>query len=107
MQVIGSIHQFLVRILNLGTPKPKEAAQDLRPVFPDEKLAVIVGPGPLLHAEIITKVWVYIKKQNLQDPMDRTLIRADDKLRPLFDGQDAVSLFQINECLRQHFRVKD
>ena len=107
MQVIGSIRQFLVRILNQRALKPKEASQDLRQVVPDETLAVIVGPGPLLHAEVITKVWSYIVKHKLQDPKDRRLIRADETLRPLFDGQDSVSLFQLNQYLRQHLRVME
>ncbi|KAK7031327.1 SWI/SNF and RSC complexes subunit ssr3 [Favolaschia claudopus] len=51
---------------------------------------------------VIQALWNYIKIQGLQDKADRRLVRADEKLRPIFNG-DSI-LFQklpelVNRCL--------
>ncbi|KAJ7355471.1 SWI/SNF complex protein [Mycena albidolilacea] len=51
---------------------------------------------------VIQALWNYIKIQGLQDKVDRRLVRADDKLRPIFNGENI--LFQklpelVNRCL--------
>lgn len=72
------------------------------PVQPDAKLASIVGSDPLTRAALTKKVWDYVKSNDLQDPKDRRTIRADEKLRPVFDGKDRVSMFEMTKLVNQH-----
>ena len=41
------------------------------PVTPSADLAEIVGKNDLPRSEVISKVWDYIKKHNLQDANDK------------------------------------
>jgi upstream activation factor subunit UAF30 len=56
-----------------GTP----SAAFMKPVTPDEKLAKVVGDKALPRTELTKKLWVYIKKNGLQDAKKKTLINAD------------------------------
>ncbi len=71
-------------------------------VKPDEALARVVGPEPKPRTEITKKMWDYIKEHDLQDPEDRRTIVADDKLRPIFNGQDRVSMFEMTKLMNEH-----
>lgn len=70
-------------------------------VRPDAQLAAIVGSEPLTRAEMTKRIWDHIKKNNLQDPNNRRMINADDKLRPIF-GRDQVSMFEMTRLVNQH-----
>ena len=50
----------------------------MKPVTPDEKLALVVGDKPLPRTELTKKLWAYIRKSGLQDKKKRTMINADD-----------------------------
>ena len=50
---------------------------------------------------MVSKVWDYIKRNNLENPQNKREIRADEKLRPVF-GKDSVSMFEMNKHLAQH-----
>ena len=50
------------------------------PVTPSAELAEIVGKDALPRSEVVSKMWVYIKKNDLQNPADKREIMADDKL---------------------------
>src|SRR5690242_8369586 len=42
-----------------------------KPVTPSADLAAVVGKGPMPRSEIVSKLWEYIKKNNLQDSKDK------------------------------------
>jgi upstream activation factor subunit UAF30 len=50
-----------------------------KPLQPSKELAAVVGSGPLPRGEVVSKVWDYIKRQDLQNPENRREILADDK----------------------------
>jgi chromatin remodeling complex protein RSC6 len=91
--------------------KPKKAALKVsgegkanalqQPLTPSEELAAVVGADPLPRGEVVSKVWDYIKSNNLQNPENRREILADDKLRKVF-GKDKVTMFEMNKHLAQH-----
>ena len=87
-------------------PKPKRqpSAAFMKPVQPDEKLAAVIGNEPLARTEITRKLWDYIRSHNLQDPENKTFIRADDKLKPVFDGKDRVSMFEMTKLISGHLK---
>jgi chromatin remodeling complex protein RSC6 len=51
---------------------------------------------------VTKKLWDYIRGHNLQDPENKTFIRADDKLRQVFDGKDRVSMFEMTKLVFHH-----
>jgi upstream activation factor subunit UAF30 len=73
-----------------------------KPVRPDPSLAAIVGPEPLPRTELTKRIWAYIRAHKLQDTQDRRRIRADDKLRAVFDGQDSVTMFELTKFVNRH-----
>ena len=75
----------------------------MRPLQPSKELAAVVGSDPLPRPEVVSKVWDYIKKNNLQNPANKREIKADDKLRAVF-GKDSVSMFEMNKHLAQHLK---
>ena len=75
----------------------------MKPLQPSKELAAVVGSKPLPRAEVVSKVWDYIKKNNLQNPTNKREIRADEKLRPVF-GKDNVSMFEMNKHLAAHLK---
>jgi len=80
----------------------KPNAAFMKPVTPDDALAAVVGSKPLPRTELTKKLWVYIKKNNLQDPKVRTQINADDKLKAVFDGKKSVSMFEMTKLVSGH-----
>ena len=75
------------------------------PVTPSAELAAIVGKSDLPRSEVISKVWDYIKKNNLQDPKDKRQINADDNLAKIF-GKKSASMFEMNKYLSAHLSSK-
>src|SRR4051812_20560346 len=73
----------------------------MKPLQPSKELAAVVGSKPLPRAEVVSKVWDYIKKNNLQDPQNKREIMADDKLQAVF-GKNRVTMFEMNKHLAQH-----
>jgi upstream activation factor subunit UAF30 len=84
-----------------GGGKKANALQ--QPLTPSDELAAVVGAGPLPRGEVVSKVWEYIKANNLQNPKNRREIVADDKLRKVF-GKDKVTMFEMNKYLAQHLK---
>ena len=74
-----------------------------KPLKPSDELGAVVGAGPLPRGEVVSKVWDYIKSNNLQNPENRREILADDKLRKVF-GKDKVTMFEMNKHLAQHLK---
>ena len=82
--------------------KRQPSAAFMKPVQPDDKLAEIIGGQPLARTEVTKKLWDYIRGHNLQDPENKTFIKADDKLRQVFDGKDRVSMFEMTKLVFNH-----
>jgi upstream activation factor subunit UAF30 len=68
---------------------------------PSKELAAVVGAEPLPRGEVVSKVWDYIKKHELQNPENRREILADDNLEAVF-GKKKVTMFEMNKYLTQH-----
>ena len=86
------------------TSKRKPNPAFMKPVQPDDALAVIVGSTPLARGELTKKLWDYIKKNKLQDEKKRTLINADDALKVVFGGKKQVSMFEMTKLVSKHLR---
>ena len=90
-----------------ATGKPATGARGgiTAPVTPSPELAAIVGDKDLPRSEVVSKVWDYIKKHDLQDAKDRRQINADDKLQKVF-GKKSASMFEMNKHLSAHLTAK-
>ena len=77
-----------------------------KPLQPSKELAAVVGAEPLPRGEVVSKVWDYIKKQDLQNPENRREILADDKLEAVF-GKKKVTMFEMNKYLAQHLTAPE
>lgn len=71
-------------------------------VQPDSMLAKVTGGQPMTRSEITKKVWDYVKSHNLQDSNNRRMINADDTMRPIFNGKNQVSMFEMTKLVNQH-----
>ncbi len=80
----------------------KPNAAFMKPVTPDAKLAAVVGSTPMPRTELTKKLWAYIKKNGLQDKKVKTQINADDKLKDVFNGKKAVSMFEMTKLVSGH-----
>ncbi|WP_336515462.1 SWIB/MDM2 domain-containing protein [Pollutibacter soli] len=74
------------------------------PLTPSATLAEIVGAKALPRTEITKKIWDYIKKNGLQDKVNRRMINADGKLKSLFDGKGQVSMFDLTKFVSKHVK---
>ena len=74
----------------------------MRPLQPSPALAAVVGSGSMPRTDVVKKIWVYIKKNGLQDSKNRRMINADDKLKPVFGGKSQVSMFDMAKHLAKH-----
>ncbi|MGI4877796.1 MAG: SWIB/MDM2 domain-containing protein [Janthinobacterium lividum] len=84
-----------------AAPKKVDALQ--KPLQPSPELAEIVGKDVLPRGQVVSKVWEYIRKHNLQNPADKREILADDKLKKVF-GRDKCTMFEMNKYLAQHLK---
>jgi chromatin remodeling complex protein RSC6 len=75
-----------------------------QPLTPSAELAAVVGSGTITRGAVVSKMWEYIKKNNLQNPANKREIIADAKLKPVFHGKDRVSMFEMNKHLAQHLK---
>ena len=80
----------------------QENSAFMKPMTVSADLAAVVGAGPLPRSEVVSKLWVYIKGHNLQDPKDKRIIKTDDALKKIFDGQETVHMMKMAGFLSKH-----
>src|SRR5215207_3398251 len=80
----------------------KPNAAFMAPVTPSAQLSEVVGAKPLPRTELTKKLWVYIKKNGLQDAKNRRMINADAALKPIFGGKSQVSMFDMTKLVNKH-----
>lgn len=85
-------------------PARKPSAAFMKPLTPSATLAEIVGDKPLPRTEVTKKLWVYIKKNGLQDTKDKRMIKADAALKAVFGGKASVSMFEMTKLVGKHLK---
>jgi len=73
----------------------------MRPLTPSAALAAVIGHSPLPRTEVVSKLWIYIKKHGLQDHVNKRNINADDKLRVVF-GKAQITMFELASLIGKH-----
>jgi chromatin remodeling complex protein RSC6 len=84
--------------------KRKPNAAFMKAMTPSASLAAVVGSSPMPRTEVTKKIWDYIKKNKLQDSINRRLINADDKLKAVFGGKGKVSMFEMTKLVSNHLK---
>jgi chromatin remodeling complex protein RSC6 len=101
----GREHQAQRERLNDMAQSPKKPNGLQQVLKPSPALAGVIGASELSRGDAVSKIWAYIKQHNLQNPQNKREIMADDKLRPVFDGKDKVSMFEMNKHLAKHLKA--
>ena len=84
--------------------KRKPNAAFMKAMQPSSQLALVVGGTPMPRTEVTKKIWDYIKKDKLQDSVNKRLINADDKLKAVFGGKGKVSMFEMTKLVSNHLK---
>ena len=74
----------------------------MKPMTISPDLAEVVGKGPMPRSEVVKKLWVYIKKNGLQDQKNKRNINADEALKKVFGGKGTVSMFEMTKLVSKH-----
>ena len=75
----------------------------MKPLTPSAALAAVVGNNALPRTEVVSKIWAYIKKNKLQDAINKRMINADDKLKAVFNKAQ-VSMFEMAALIGKHLK---
>ncbi|KAK9706330.1 hypothetical protein RND81_07G117000 [Saponaria officinalis] len=65
------------------------------------ELQAIVGEATMSRTEIVKQLWVYIRKNNLQDPSNKRKIISDEALRVVLET-DVTDMFKMNKLISKH-----
>ena len=74
----------------------------MKPMKVSDELAAVVGKGPMPRSDVVKKLWVYIKKNDLQDPKNKRNINADENLQAVFAGKKTVNMFEMTKLVSAH-----
>ena len=84
--------------------KRKPNAAFMKKLTISDALAAVIGAGQYARTEVVSALWKYIKKHNLQDPKNRRNILADDKLKAVFGGKGVVNMFEMTKHVSKHVK---
>jgi chromatin remodeling complex protein RSC6 len=90
-------------VVKKAAAKRKPNAAFMKAMTPSAALAAIVGANPLPRTEVTKKVWDYIKKNKLQDAVNKRNINADDKLKAVL-GKAKVTMFEMTKLISSHLK---
>jgi upstream activation factor subunit UAF30 len=74
----------------------------MKPLKISSELSLVVGKGPLPRSEVVKKLWIYIKKNKLQDQKNKRNINADENLKAVFGGKKVVNMFEMTKLVSKH-----
>jgi upstream activation factor subunit UAF30 len=75
----------------------------MKAMTPSPQLAAVVGDKPMPRTEVTKKVWDYIKKNKLQDAVQKKVIIADAKLKEVF-GKARADMFEMTKLINSHLK---
>jgi upstream activation factor subunit UAF30 len=84
--------------------KRKPNAAFMKKLKVSDALAAVIGAGDRARTEVVSALWKYIKKHDLQDPKNRRNIIADAKLKPVFGGKGTVNMFEMTKHVSKHLK---
>ena len=99
-----AVKKAVKKVVKSSPKKParKPNAAFMKPVTPSSALAEIVGTKPIPRTEVTKRLWAYIKKNKLQDPKNKRMIKADAALKLVFGGKSTVNMFEMTKLVSKH-----
>jgi chromatin remodeling complex protein RSC6 len=88
-----------------ATKKTRKAGAQ-PPYMLSQALQDVVGTNILPRPQVVSKLWTYIKRHNLQDAKDKREIVCDDKLSLVFGNKRQLSMFEMNAYISRHLIEK-
>jgi DNA topoisomerase-1 len=89
-------------------PAKKAKAPSKKRTMPEislsQELSNVVGSDKMPRAEVLKKLWEYIRANNLQDPHNKRRIIPDSKLSALFGTKEPVDMFKMAGLLSPHMK---
>ena len=85
--------------------KRKPNAAFMKPMTISSVLGAVIGFKPIPRTEVTKKLWDYIKKNKLQDSINKRMINADEKLKAVFGGKPVVSMFEMTKLVSKQLRA--
>ena len=82
----------------------KPNAAFMKPLTVSAALGEVIGAKPMPRTEVTKKLWVYIKKNGLQDAKNRRMINSDARLAAVFGGKKQVSMFEMTKLVSKHLK---
>ncbi len=90
------------KVVKKKTTKRKPNAAFMKPMTISAALGAVIGTKAIPRTEVTKKIWVYIKKNKLQDPKNMRDIIADAKLKVVFGGKKKVNMFEMTKLISKH-----
>ena len=84
--------------------KRKPSAAFMKPMNLSAALGAVIGTKPIPRTEVTKKLWLYIKKNKLQDLKNKRNIHADAALKPVFGGKAMVNMFEMTKLVSKHLK---
>ncbi len=66
------------------------------------ELADVLGSSEMSRADVLKKIWEYIKSHGLQDTANKRLINPDAKLAKVFGSKEPLDMFKMAGVLGKH-----
>jgi len=89
-----------------GKKKVKRKQGTHPPYRLSEALVAVVEKEILPRPQVTQALWVYIKKNNLQNEKDKRIIVCDEMLKPIMGGSETVTIFSMNKYITPHMIEK-
>lgn len=65
-------------------------------------LSNVIGKTTSSRGQITKGIWEYIKKNDLQQPHDRRMIRCDYNLQQIFNGNSEIHMLSMGKLIQPH-----
>ncbi|CAN1339989.1 Upstream activation factor subunit UAF30 [Linum perenne] len=91
------------RIKKAVTDNPKKLANLIDLMNLPSTLREFVGQSQISRLGCFTRVWSYIKANNLQDANNKNVVNCDENLKRILLGKSQVDLAELPALIKLHF----
>ncbi|CAN1149642.1 Upstream activation factor subunit UAF30 [Linum perenne] len=91
------------RIKKAVADNPKKLANLIDLMNLPSTLREFVGQSQISRLGCFTRVWSYIKANNLQDANNKNVVNCDENLKRILLGKSQVDLAELPALIKLHF----